>query len=111
MGGCNGGVSGRDRNLVQIRYDIAGRIQSCHGSALMRVDYQSPDLGYGRSQPGSQAGTNIATQSRIYHVKMQDPISYRGANPAALQVEPVDRTFNSEVVLGRFRLDRALVSP
>jgi hypothetical protein len=45
VSGCNGGMAGRDGDLVQVGHDVSGSVKSLDRGVLMPIDFQAADLG------------------------------------------------------------------
>ena len=74
-GGGHGRVADRDTQLVQVRYDVAGRIQAFDARLLMFINLQAADVVSSGSQLEGHLGTNVATKRRIEDVDLASPLA------------------------------------
>lgn len=69
MRGGDGSVSGSDRNLMEIGYDISSGIQTVGGGALVLVDLEAAGGIMLRSEPRTEFGTNVAAERGIDRIE------------------------------------------
>jgi hypothetical protein len=60
MGRCDCGVTGGNGDLVEIRHDVSGSIDSIHRRALMAIHFKASDVVRLRAQGGRQFGSDCA---------------------------------------------------
>ena len=65
----DGGVPGRDGELMQVRYNITHCIHPLHGSLLMLIHLHGTYFCAPGSQAGGELGTHVTAQSRVEHVE------------------------------------------
>ena len=96
MRGSYRGVTGRDRDLMQIRYDVACSVQSSNRGPLMLVNFQAANLGGLRSQRRSEVGSNFAAHRGIDDVEVQVALADMGADMRAIQRQFVCGSFDRD---------------
>jgi hypothetical protein len=99
VGGRNGGVPGRDCDLVQVRHDISGRIESVNRGALMRIDFQATYIRRRGTQPGSKFGTSVAAHCRIHDIEIKNSLAERSSNTMAIRFQPIDGPLDSKPMI------------
>jgi hypothetical protein len=61
----NGGMASCNRNLMEIRNDVAGGVDPIHCGTLMRINLHAPHIVCLRAQSGRKVGSDTASKCRV----------------------------------------------
>ena len=68
VSGCDGRVTGPDRDLMQVGHDIARGVDPRHRRLLMRIDLEASDIIALRAEAGCQDRPRLTAERRIKNV-------------------------------------------